>query len=76
VVFHEDGVVIEWLKPDGAQEMGEPVAARFQFEITDGLARLRHDDRRLAGARFGMQPWIHAPTSPSRGQSLLAGTAS
>jgi hypothetical protein len=55
--------MIEPLKPDGAQKMREPIAARFQFAISDGLAGLRHDDRRLVGARFGMQSWIHASTS-------------
>jgi hypothetical protein len=30
--------MIEPFKPYGAQEMSEPVAARFQFAIRDGLA--------------------------------------
>ena len=60
VVFHEYGIVVAPLEPDRAQEMGEPVAARIQFPVGDRLARSRHDDRRLIGARLSVRPWIHA----------------
>jgi hypothetical protein len=38
VVLHEDGIVVETFQPDGAQEMRELVASRFEFAISDGLA--------------------------------------
>src|SRR5262249_37576038 len=69
--LHEDGVVIEAIEPDRPQEMREPVAARLELAIADGLAGPRHDDRRPIAVRFGMPARIHA-VSPSRRGLLLS----
>ena len=71
VVLHEDGVVVERSEPGGAQEMGEPIAARFQFPVGDPFARSSHDDRRLIGACLSVRPWIH-PLPPEMRGSIPA----
>ena len=60
MVLHEDGEMVEPFEAEGAEQMGEPIGARFERAIADGLARARHDDGELIRARDRVVTWIHA----------------
>src|SRR5271167_2765006 len=69
MVLHEDGVVIKPPEAGRAEEMRQAVAARFELAITDALARSRHHDGGLIGARLGVLAWIHVRILTRRGPS-------
>jgi hypothetical protein len=62
IVLHEDGIVIETAQALRAQQMGQPIAPRFQFGVGDGLTGLRHDEGRLPWAFYETIARIHGPS--------------
>ncbi|MEY9220264.1 hypothetical protein ABH974_000687 [Bradyrhizobium ottawaense] len=50
IVLHEDRVVVEPLQAVLAEQVGQPVAARIELAIGDGLACGRHDEGGLQRA--------------------------
>ena len=52
--------MVEPFEAEGAEQMGEPIGARFERAIADGLALAGHDDGRLIRASDCEGTWIHA----------------
>ena len=63
VVLHEDRIVVEPLQAAVAKQMRQPVAARLQFAIGDGLAGAGHDEGGLQRTKLSMLAGVHVGSS-------------
>lgn len=47
VVFHENGIAIEPIETEIAQQVRQAIGAQFESGVCHGLTRARHDKRGL-----------------------------